>query len=108
MEDADDIGTQPEANKKDIQFLQETAMPVDQKFADLIKVRMGHEYDRNIAEEQALLHQGDMVSSEYRGRFLAGGNSYKENVAKGSARVTQGTSYGYNPFAPLNLNSPNA
>lgn len=98
-EDANEIGKQREANIKDIHLLQEIALFVDQKFADVVKVKAVNEWVGNIAEDQAQLHQGDMVSNDYHGTPIASGGLWKDNVAKGNSRVTQGTSYGFNPFS---------
>jgi hypothetical protein len=98
-DDANEIGKQLEANMKDINLLQEIALVVDQKFADMVKVKAANEWIGNIAEDEATLHQGDMVSNDYHGPAIAPGGLWKENVARGKSRVTQGTSYGFNPFA---------
>ncbi|KAH8707491.1 prion-inhibition and propagation-domain-containing protein [Phaeosphaeriaceae sp. PMI808] len=98
-EDANAIGKQREANIKDINLLQEIASVVDQKFADVVKVKAVNEWVGNIAEDEAKLHQGDLVSNDYQGTAIAPGGLWKENVARGNSQVTQGTSYGFNPFA---------
>lgn len=98
-EDANEIGKQHEANVKDVNLLQEIALVVDQKFADVVKVKAINEWVGNIAEDEAMLHQGDLVSNDYHGTAIAPGGRWEGNVAKGKSRVTQGTSYGFNPFA---------
>ncbi|KAK7177666.1 small s protein [Paraphaeosphaeria sporulosa] len=98
-EDANEIGKQREANVKDVSLLQEIALMVDQKFADAVKVKAINEWVGNIAEDEAKLHQGDMVSNDYHGTAIAPGGRWESNVARGKSKVTQGTSYGFNPFA---------
>ncbi|KAF1959411.1 hypothetical protein CC80DRAFT_490338 [Byssothecium circinans] len=98
-EDANEIGKQPEANVKDINLLQEIALVVDQKFADMVKVRAVNEWVGNIAEDGGDLYQGEFFSLGYYGTVNTLGGRWERNVVKGEkSRLTQGPSYGFNPF----------
>ncbi|VBB77138.1 Putative heterokaryon incompatibility protein [Podospora comata] len=98
-EDANEVGKQREANAIDIDILREIALIVDGKLSDMVKVKARNEWVGNTAEDESKLHQGDMVSNDYHGNAIAPGGLWKDNVAKGKSKVTQGTSYGFNPFA---------
>jgi hypothetical protein len=98
-EDANEIGKQPEANVKDINLLQEIALVVDQKFADMIKMKASNEWVGNVVEVSGKLHQGDAVSNDYHGVAIAASGLWKENVVKAEGQLTQGNLYGFNPLA---------
>ncbi|KAM7198703.1 putative heterokaryon incompatibility protein [Naviculisporaceae sp. PSN 640] len=101
-EDARELAMQPESNKTDLDLLKKITLAIDQKFAELVPDpdRPAREWVGNIAEDQARIMQGDVVSNEYRGTtFVSLSGSWRENVARGDSKITQGTVYGYNPFA---------
>lgn len=98
-EDAGEIGRQREANIKDVDLLQEIAMLLDQKFADVVKMKAANEWIGNIAEENAMVHMGDLMASDYSGGAIALPGRWETNRSTGTSQVTMGTAYGFNPFA---------
>lgn len=58
---------------------------------------MGTEW--NIFEDEAKLHQGDVLSNDYHRTGIAPGGRWKDNVARVDGIVTLGTSYQFNTFA---------
>jgi hypothetical protein len=100
-EDVKEIESQPESNKKDLQYLEGISMVVDTKFASLLnKERSGHEYSGNRARDDARLVQGDAFSTEYKeyvNEINRGQHSYINTVASERAKVVQGDLYGFNP-----------
>ncbi|KAK4185779.1 hypothetical protein QBC35DRAFT_388773, partial [Podospora australis] len=98
-DDAREITDQPEAKASDIELLANITTLVDAGVRKLMPERSGHEWTGNIAEDKARIHQGDMVSSDYTGVAIGTVCTWRNNVARGETRITQGTSYGFNPFA---------
>jgi hypothetical protein len=49
------------------------SLVVDQKFADVVKVKAVNEFVGNIAEGLARLHQRDLVSNDYHGTAITPG-----------------------------------
>jgi hypothetical protein len=101
-EDVREIESQPECNKKDLRYLQESSMALDSRFATLLgKDDGGHEYLNNRARNEARLVQGDAFSNEYRGyvnEIKRGQHKYINTEAIEKAKVIQGDLYGFNPL----------
>ncbi|KAM7214522.1 putative heterokaryon incompatibility protein [Rhypophila decipiens] len=66
-DDVKEVLIQPEANKKDTDFLKEVSLLIDHKFAELVKEKPKNEWVRNTFEDQVKVIQGDVVSSDYSG-----------------------------------------
>ncbi|KAM7184270.1 putative heterokaryon incompatibility protein [Rhypophila sp. PSN 637] len=98
-EDVKEVSIQPEANRKDTDFLKEVSLLIDHKFAELVKEKPKNEWVGNTFEHQVKVIQGDVVSSDYSGSAISHSGLWKGNSAQNSVQIIQGTVYGYNPFS---------